>query len=281
MSSVKLAITADLHLPITRAEQITSLAQEMAGYHPDAAVLAGDLAESLPDLERCLALFREQLSCPIYVLPGNHDLWVRRTTDSRQLWLMRLPQAVAAAGCHWLEGSAFVLRGTAVAGTIAWYDYSAADPSIQATALTFSQEKYNHNPDALLIDWEWSDPEFAELVAAPFLATLDRLEDDPAVSRIVVVSHVPLAEGQLIRNPANRDWAFSNAYWGNLALGHKVLARRKVSHIISGHVHADRACRIDRPGAAPVEARVVPSDYEKPAWLGLAFEPDPGALVHG
>ena len=274
MPAVKLAVTADLHLPITPAERLADLAREMADFGPDAAVLGGDLAESLPDLERCLGLFRQRLPCPVWVIPGNHDLWVRRTSDSRRLWLERLPQAVREAGCHWLEGTAFVLRGTAVAGTIAWYDYSAADPGVQASALTFAQEKYRFNPDALLIDWEWSDPEFAELVAAPFLATLDHLENDPAVRRTVVVTHVPLVEGQLCRDSSNPDWAFSNAYFGNLTLGHKVLARRKVSHIISGHTHVGRQCLVPRADAPPVEAHVLPSDYERPAWLPLTFEAD-------
>jgi len=274
MSAVKLAITSDLHLPITKEDRITALAGEMDAFRPHAAVLAGDLAESLPELERCLALFKERLTCPIYVIPGNHDLWVRRTHDSRQLWQERLPNAVAAAGCLWLEGTAFVLEGTAVAGTIGWYDYSAADPSIQASALTFAQEKYNFNPDALLIDWEWSDPEFADLVSAPFLAMLEHLEGYPAVRRVVVVTHMPLVEGQMARDPGNRDWAFSNAYFGNLTLGRKVLAHRKVTHIISGHTHVARECQVTRPDAPPVQARVLPSDYERPAWLGLTFEGD-------
>src|SRR5947209_810942 len=146
MPSIKLAITADLHLPITPAERLEALAREMADFNPDAAVLGGDLAESLADLERCLTLFKERLPCPVWVIPGNHDLWVRRSSDSRRLWLEHLPQAVADAGCRWLEGTAFVLGGTAVAGTIGWYDYSAADPSVQASALTFAQQKYQFNP---------------------------------------------------------------------------------------------------------------------------------------
>jgi 3',5'-cyclic AMP phosphodiesterase CpdA len=271
MPALQLAIASDLHLPITPAERVAALAREMADFTPDAVVLAGDLAESLADLERCLELFTQRCTCPVWVIPGNHDLWVRRTSDSRELWLKKLPQAVARAGCRWLEGSAFVLHGTAVAGTIAWYDYSAADPTVQASALTFAQEKYNFHPDALLIDWEWSDPEFADLVAAPFLAALDRLEGDPAVRRIVVITHVPLVEGQMHRDPANRDWSFANAYFGNLTLGHKVLRRRKVSHIISGHTHVGRHCQVERPEAPPVEAHVLPSEYENPSWLGLTL----------
>src|SRR5205085_4299500 len=126
--------------------------------------------------------------------------------------------AVERAGCRYLEGNCFKLGATAVAGTIAWYDYSAADPSIQASMLKFAQEKFNYNNDALLIDWEWSDPEFAAMVSWPFLGTLEQLESDPGVKDIVVVTHVPILEEQMPRDPADPARAFTNAYFGNLTL---------------------------------------------------------------
>jgi hypothetical protein len=269
--AVKLAVTSDLHLPITKAERVAALADEVRAFGPDVFVIAGDLGEGYLDVERCLQLVRERVSCPVWVLAGNHDVWARPPYDSHRLWLEKVPAMVRDAGCQYLEGTSFTLGDTAVAGTIAWYDYSGADPIIQASALQFAQEKMNFNADALRIDWEWSDPEFADLVSTPFLATLDHLSADPAVHRIVVVTHVPLLEGQMHRNPGNRDWAFSNAYFGNLTLGHKVLARPKVSHVLSGHTHVGRECRIDRPGLPPVEAHTLASDYENPAWVGLTL----------
>ncbi len=272
MTAVKVAFTSDLHLPITTAERIAALVREVADFAPDTLVVAGDLAETPPDLEKCLGILREGVRCPVWVLAGNHDLWARPPYDSHRLWRERLPEAVAEAGCHWLEGTAFVLGDAAVAGTIAWYDYSGADPSIRATALEFAQRKMDYNADALRIDWGWSDPEFAERVSKPFLSTLDSLEADPAVRRVVVATHVPLLEEQMWRDPANRAWAFSNAYFGNLTLGRRVLERPKVSHVISGHTHAGRRARVSRPGGGTVEAVVLASDYERPAWLGLTFE---------
>jgi hypothetical protein len=269
MAAVKLAITSDLHLPITKDERVSALGREVRAFGPDAFLVAGDLGESLSDVKRCLQLLREQVQAPIWVLPGNHDVWARPPHDSRQLFLEQIPATVRATGCRWLEGTAFIHQGVAVAGTIAWYDYSAADPSVQASTLQFAQQKFHYNADALRIDWEWSDPEFAELVRVPFLSQLDHLESDPSVKRVVVVTHVPLVEGQIHRQPGDARWAFSNAYFGNLTLGRKVLARRKVSHIVSGHTHVGKQCLVERPGARAVEARVLASDYEEPVWLGL------------
>jgi predicted phosphodiesterase len=269
--TVKLAVTADLHLPITKAERIIALAEEMQAFEADAVVVAGDVGESHVNVERCLQGLRERIRCPIWVVGGNHDVWAWPPYDSRRLWLEKFPEIVTRTGCQYLEGQGFVVGEVGVAGTIAWYDYSAVDPTIHASALQFAQVKYLHNADALRIDWEWADPEFAALVAGPFLTALDRLETDPAVRRTVVVTHVPLVEGQMCRQTGNADWAFSNAYFGNLTLGEKVLARKKVSHIISGHTHVGRECRIDRPGGLPVEARVIASDYEEPEWVGLTL----------
>jgi hypothetical protein len=109
-------------------------------------------------------------------------------------------------------------------------------------------------------------------VAGPFLATLDRLEADPSVRQTVVVTHVPLLECQMCRNSGNLDWAFSNAYFGNLTLGWQVLERKKVTHVVSGHTHIGREARLEGADGRVVEARVLDSDYRRPAWLGLTLD---------
>jgi hypothetical protein len=266
MAAVKLAITSDLNLSVALADRVAQVAQQMAAFSPDAVVVAGDLAETLSDLTRCLKLLREPLRCPIWVLPGDHDFWARPPYDSRRLFRDLLPQAVTRAGCSWLEGTAFVLSGVAVAGTVAWYDYSTAGMVGMVSDLEFAQKKYLYNADALRIDWEWADPEFAGMVAAPFLATLDHLQQDPNVRSIVVITHFPILEQQLDRD---RLPGFTSAYAGNLTLGKKVLAYDKVAHIVAGHTHSPREGQVVRDNAPPVAVRVLPGDYEQPAWWGL------------
>jgi hypothetical protein len=267
---MNLAITADLHLPITSESAIEQLVEEVRGFAPAALLAAGDIGESVADFERCLRLLR-RVDCPVLVLPGNHDLW-RHDAPSRRLFETVLPDlANQLQPCEWFEGRARVFGGVGIAGTIAWYDYSAADPTARATAREFAFEKRYYNNDAHMIDWHWSDPEFAALVAQPFLAALDRLESDPAVQQVVAVTHVPLLEGQMERKPHDPAWGFSNAYFGNLTLGHEVLKRSKVTHVVSGHTHCGKQRTVRLPDRT-VEAYVVPSQYGKPAWLGLELE---------
>jgi hypothetical protein len=273
MPLLKLAFAADLHLPITSHNAIASLAREIAQFAPDALFLAGDIAESLLDMTECLRLIRKNVPAPVFVLPGNHDLY-GRDVPSRMKWEYRVAETVADAGCEWFEARSWSHQGIAVAGTIAWYDYSAKDPAISATPDDFAREKKYYNPDGYEIDWWWSDVEFAKMVAKPFLETLDRLEADPGIRQIVVATHVPLVECQMCRDPGNGDWAFSNAYFGNLTLGAEVLARRKVTHIISGHTHVERRGRVARPERRPVEACVIPSHYNEPRWVPLTLTYD-------
>lgn len=269
---MKLAVTSDLHLPITEAASIADLARDVEAFGPDALVVAGDVGESLADFRRCLELLKQFVSCPVWVVAGNHDLWVRQTGSSERLFTEELPLATVLAGCRWLEGEAFVIGGVAVAGSIAWYDYSAADPAVTATVEQFAKNKQYYNMDALMVAWGWTDVEFAARVGTALTATLDRLEADAAVKRTVVVTHVPLLECQMCRKPGNHDWGFSNAYFGNLALGRAVLQRRKVTHIVSGHTHIERHGHERTSDGRLVEAHVLASDYRKPAWLGLTLD---------
>src|SRR5262249_29737634 len=141
MAAIKLAITSDLHLPISTPDQVGELAGQIAAFGPQAVILAGNLADSLTRFKGCLQLFARHLGCPIHVLAGDQDFFARPPYDSHRLWRELIPQAVASAGCHWLEGQAFTLGTVAVAGTVAWYDYSSADPNRMESAPDYAQHK--------------------------------------------------------------------------------------------------------------------------------------------
>jgi hypothetical protein len=173
----------------------------------------------------------------------------------------------------WLEDAVWRREDLAVVGTLAWYDYSAADPDLSSYPPEyFARHKGKYNNDANFIGWPWSDPAFAARLGDAFIARLMRQEADPAVRAIVVVTHVPLFEPQVPRKPGDLRWGMSNAYFGNLALGRRVLAARKVCAVVSGHTHAGRSALLPRPqvpDAPAIALSVVPSDYGAPAYLTL------------
>jgi hypothetical protein len=130
MPTVKLAVTSDLHLPITPSTAVADVARAVAEFAPDALVVAGDVGESLADVGRCLGVLKLFVSCPVWVLAGNHDQWARGAT-SKRLWAELLPRTVEEAGCLWLEGKTFVLGGVGVAGSIAWDGCSGRTPAVK------------------------------------------------------------------------------------------------------------------------------------------------------
>jgi hypothetical protein len=271
---MRIAVTSDLHLPKTPAEVIGGVAADVAACGPDAVVLAGDLGESSADFEPCLGLF-QHLACPVLVLAGNHDVFPGRA-GSRRLWQHALPDTIRRLGFRWLEGEPFVRGGVAVAGTVAWYDYSAADPAVRASPEDFAREKRYFSTDDR-IDWPWADPEFAAGVGEDFLGVLDRLEADASVGQVVVVTHVPILACQILPWPDNPDWGFMRAYFGNLTLGREVVRRAKVTHVASGHTHKAYEGRLDVGGGREVEVRVVGRAGGRPGWLPLTTPGGGGA----
>ena len=109
---------------------------------------------------------------------------------------------------------------------------------------------------------------FARQVGERFLEKPDELETNSAVQQTVVVTHMPILKCQIPRRPNDRDWGFSNAYFGNLTLGNEVLKRRKVTHVISGHTHLAKEDLVQTPDGRVIRAQVVPNRLRQPARAG-------------
>ncbi len=263
-----IVVTSDLHLGITTAAEIEALVERIAAEQPILTVLAGDIGEGLPNVQACLRLFAG-LPGEVAVLMGNHDLWVHPGGPSTQaLWERALPDVVAEVGMIWLEDATWRHGDLAVVGSIAWYDYSAADPTFGPyTVEGIADYKARKFPDAFFMDWPWSDQEFATRCGDALVARLAALEADATVERVLVVTHDPLFETQMLRKPDNRGWGVTNAFFGNLTLGQRLTPFRKLRTVISGHTHIGRQGIVARPdvaGAEPITAWVISSDYHRP-----------------
>jgi hypothetical protein len=215
---------------------------------------------------RALQLFA-RLDCPKLLLAGNHDLY-RGEVDSRTLWEQALPEATRAEGFVWLEDEVILLpldggRKLAIVGTMGWYDYSARAPHLELDDAALAAAKRLVNHDADFIDWPWSDVAMARFLARRFAGRLSRAADDPAVSQILVVTHVPIFEQAVPNHPESEFWSLMRAYAGNFTLGKLVLGTPKVTHVVSGHIH--RAGRWTTPGSSgPIDVRLVGSQKGEP-----------------
>jgi 3',5'-cyclic AMP phosphodiesterase CpdA len=271
---IRIAITSDLHLGITDWGTLRDLAEIIANESPDLLILAGDIGEGVTRFSSCLNIFKN-LSCPIAVLAGNHDVWSREGKHSQDLWDTLLPSIVRETNYIWLEDSIWQQEGVAVVGSIAWYDYSAVDPVFFGLeANLFATRKRFYNNDARYIDWAWSDQEFAKIVGDRLITRIQQLQDDPEIDTILVITHLPVCETQMKRKPHEPQWGFSNAYFGNMTLGQRILAFSKVKVVISGHTHIAREGLESHSLVCneQVLTYVLGSDYNQPTYRMIRID---------
>lgn len=268
--TMRLAVTSDLHYDLaghlTAPDTIEALARQIGRERPDLLILAGDLGHGVENFRRCVASF-SGVARQVAVLAGNHDVWRDEVqgVSSQPLLDEVLPGLCAELGAVWLETATLRLGPVGVVGSLAWYDYSAIDPEQAHHAPQLPRLKPLLNNDANWIDWAPTDQQVAARLGGALLARLDDLAADPAIRQIVVATHVPLLEGQMTRKPNNPNWGVSNAFFGNLSLGHQVAARDKVTLVVSGHTHCGQEGALARP-SGPLRHAVIGSDYGAPAF---------------
>jgi predicted phosphodiesterase len=267
---MRLAVTSDLHYDragsLTPPDAIEALARQIARQRPELLILAGDLGHGVENFRRCVASF-SGVAPRLAVLAGNHDVWRDPHLDlsSQRLLDEALPGVCAELGATWLETSVLRVGSVAVVGSLAWYDYSAIDAEQAHHAPQLPALKRLLNNDANWIDWPHSDPQVAARLGDALLRRIEDLDGDQEIHQIVVATHVPLLEEQMVRRPDNANWGVSNAFFGNLSLGRRVAAFPKVSLLVSGHTHFARDGVVPRP-CGPLRHAVIGSDYGAPAF---------------
>lgn len=262
---MKIAVTSDLHLGLTSPQKLKALATAIRAAGVDLLCVAGDTGEPLNHFAQCLGILAAARIPKIAVVPGNHDLWTSQGYSSSDLLRQLLPEACRNAGCVWLEtDDVHLADGTAVCGSVAWYDYSDQTPEVCEDAVTY---KALFNNDGNYIRWEWSDTEFSALCRAALLKRLTALQQDPAVARIVLVTHVPLFPAQYVSHP--EDPPSTSLYFRNYVTGRAIAAAgiSKLQWVVGGHTHRGVAPQKIRLGHHWVTTAAMDSDYGWPSHL--------------
>lgn len=226
-------ITSDLHLGLDPIVSIQFLKDKIVQHDPAVVILAGDIGESVKNFRECLSLFSD-VKCPVGVVIGNHDLYAYdKRYPSEDLWTKVLPGIVKKLGLVRMEGENIIVNGTAVVGTLGWYDYSSK--TVRMPDRFYEEEKGAFVSDGSYIDWLRTDTDFAAELLSGLVKRLEKAQEDPAIKRIVVVTHVPLFKEQMVRHGSDNPYA--DAYFGNFTMGQEVLKFSKVTDVISGHTH--------------------------------------------
>ena len=240
----------------------------------DVLVVIGDTAVADGDsLEQCLSRFT--FTGPRLFVAGNHELWTHGT-DSHAIFTEQLPSRVRDLGWHWLETDPFVAGDVAIVGSVGWYDYSFAMPSLGIPHRFYAEkispgaaERYSQfanlfdtsddiPPIARELTTRWNDGKFVKLHRSDeaFLREiLDRLWNQlTALSdkrRVVAcVHHVPFRE--LLPPPHSVQWDFAKAFLGSERIGQMLLTFPNVRDVFCGHSHLPMTASIGNVNAVNI-----------------------------
>jgi Icc-related predicted phosphoesterase len=257
---MRILLTANLHFNHAKSRTLAEeLIAQMNTAGGDILVVIGDTAVADGTLlEECLSRF--QFPGPKLFVAGNHELWTHGP-DSYSLFTEELPRRIHDLGWHWLETEPFITPDLAIVGTIGWYDYSFAEPSLEipqrfyaakispgAAVLLPSFAKLFEPADdisatAANIIARWNDGKFIKLGRADeqFLQEiLERLSTQltsvAAKKQVIAAVHqVPFR--QLLPPSHSAQWDFAKAFLGSERLGQLLSSCSNISHVICGHSH--------------------------------------------
>lgn len=235
----RLFAVSDLHAAVTENQQIVA---ELRPETPDDwLIIAGDVAETVSDIERTLGMLAERFSTVIWA-PGNHELWTP-PSDPVQLRgehrYHHLVQVCRRLGVHTPEDPYPVFRGQGgavrVAPLFVLYDYSWLPPGTSSSAealelahstgLVFTDEFLLH-PDPYASREDWCAARAAETERR-----LAAAGDTP----LLLVNHYPL-----VREPTDVLHHPHLALWCGTERTTDWHRRFPVAAVVYGHLHIPR-----------------------------------------
>lgn len=267
---MRLAYTSDLHADVSarNAALLPHLAAVLRSETPDLFVIAGDLAESVSDVESALNVFAD-VPCERIYVAGNHDLFAEgapgtpSALDSRQKFESVLPEVAARAGFHYGGLDALHFGDVAIVAVPGWFDFTLRDPALSGVVATpayrAGQWRGHRAYDRGHVLWPRATgdavagehptsvaPTWAgdEEILHVMLQRLDaQLEAARGARCIVAVIHV-LPFEDLVRRHSFGASGFFDAYLGSSRLGERLVREPRVRVLVSGHLHRSEERRI-------------------------------------
>jgi predicted phosphodiesterase len=99
----------------------------LVDHQRDVLILAGDISDSLPRLERCFDALARRFRQVLFV-PGNHDLWVARDNAAPDS-LRKFDQVAEAAARAGVSMQPFHHGALTIVPLQGWYDFSFGLPN--------------------------------------------------------------------------------------------------------------------------------------------------------
>jgi predicted phosphodiesterase len=167
---------SDIHIDYeANARWVAALSA--ADYRDDVLILAGDVTDSLRQLDWCLTSLAARFRAVLFV-PGNHDLWVVRDPPAKNSMhkLEELQSVIASSGASMQP---FWARGVHIVPLLGWYDYSFGQPCAELKSIWMDFHACR-----------WPEGFNVERIAAYFADINDRLPTvDNGSDTVITFSH--------------------------------------------------------------------------------------------
>lgn len=231
---MKIGLISDLHIDINEKWSVLELtAQEAKEQDVDVLVIAGDISENSDQTLQAVDRLQGLCLCPVYYVPGNHDMWnkhcpERMTEEIDQLY---------RADDRCLSGKHIILekngKKLALMGDIGWYDYSMAAPEYTPEQLNAMKMDGRTWQDKLFNQWTDDNPKQMQRCLRRMEEQLQSCGNLP----ILAVTHMlPIKDFCVPETPGGLKWGFFNAFLGSTAI--EALYRQyPVKYAVCGHVH--------------------------------------------
>ena len=240
MGAGRLWATSDLH--VAYAENRRIVAQRLVPRADgDWLLVAGDVAETVADVEWALGLLAERFATVVWA-PGNHELWTPRQDPVRLRGQARYDHLVGVCrrlGVLTPEDDYPTWDGpggpVTVVPLLLLYDYSFRPPgtTLREALDAAHAARVVARDESLLHPDPW--PDRAAWCHARVAATEARLAGLPAGTRTVLVNHFPLTRQptRVLRHPEFSLWCGTErtADW------HR---RFDAAAVVYGHLHIPR-----------------------------------------
>lgn len=132
---MRIFAVSDLHIDYQiNAQWVDNLSY--FDYQDDILILAGDVTDNIQLLEQAFSSLKRKFK-QVHYLPGNHDLWIIRSTQQDSIDKFNAVYALAAD--HGIITQAYEDDKLAIIPLLGWYDFSfgALDKGIQEKWMDF------------------------------------------------------------------------------------------------------------------------------------------------
>ena len=231
---MRIALISDLHIDINEDYPVLALtAEEARARRADVLVVAGDISETPERTLAAVEALKGMLDCPLYYVPGNHDMWNKNCPSRRTEEIFAAYQADESCLLHGPVVLDDGRKKIALAGDVGWVDYSFAAEGFSREALDGMAFEGRTWQDHFFNDWTKDNPGQMQ----KSLCRLRRQLENPVVKGLPVMAVTHMLPVRDFCVPEDvHGWGFFNAFLGGSAL-QDLYRSYPVRWAVCGHVH--------------------------------------------